>query len=64
MIMDGNMDLEKLKFIISMARDVKNNRISEHSASVEVGKKYSVMLLTTINYLIYLIYLILLKKIF
>lgn len=39
MIMDGNMDLEKLEFIISMARDVKNNRISEHSASVEVGKK-------------------------
>ena len=39
MIMGGNMDLEKLEFIISMARDVKNNRISEHSASVEVGKK-------------------------
>tara|TARA_B100000242_G_C42897618_1_gene416349 strand:- start:356 stop:679 length:324 start_codon:yes stop_codon:yes gene_type:complete len=39
MIMDGNMDMEKLEFIVSMARDVKNNRISEHSASVEVGKK-------------------------
>jgi len=39
MIMGGNMDLEKLEFIISMARDVKNNKISEHSASVEVGKK-------------------------
>ena len=33
------MDMEKLEFIVSMARDVKNNRISEHSASVEVGKK-------------------------
>ena len=39
MIMGGNMDLEKLEFIIKMARDVKNNRISEHSASIEVGKK-------------------------
>ena len=39
MIIGGNMDMEKLEFIVSMARDVKNNRISEHSASVEVGKK-------------------------
>ena len=39
MIIGGNMDMEKLEFIVSMARDVKNNRISENSASVEVGKK-------------------------
>ena len=31
--------MEKLQFIISMARDIKNNKISEHTASVEVGKK-------------------------
>jgi hypothetical protein len=39
MIIGGNMDMEKLQFIISMAKEVKNNKISEHSASVEVGKK-------------------------
>lgn len=39
MIIGGNMDMEKLEFIISMAKDVKNNRISEHSASIQVGKK-------------------------
>ena len=27
MIIGGNMDMEKLEFIISMAKDVKNNRI-------------------------------------
>ena len=54
MIIGGNMDMEKLEFIISMAKDVKNNRISEHSASIQVGKKYLVTLLIIINYLILL----------
>jgi hypothetical protein len=34
----GNMDIDKLKYMIGMVKKINNNKISEHNASVEVGK--------------------------
>ena len=39
MITSGNMDMDKLRYMISMAKKIQDNKISEHNASVEVGKE-------------------------
>ena len=35
----GIMDLERLTYMINMAKQVQNNSISEHDASVKVGTR-------------------------
>ena len=39
MITSGNMDMDKLRYMISMAKKIQDNKISEQNASVEVGKE-------------------------
>jgi hypothetical protein len=34
----GNMDIDKLTYMIEMVKKIENNKISEYNASVEVGK--------------------------
>ena len=35
------MEIEKLKYMIGMLKQVKNNEISSEKAEIEVGKKLS-----------------------
>ncbi len=39
MISQGDMDIQKLKYMIKMVKQVQQSKISEHDASVEVGKE-------------------------
>ena len=39
MACEGNMDFIRLKYMLEMIDKVKNNKISEHDASVDVGQK-------------------------
>ena len=39
LIMSGSMEIEKLKYMIGMLKQVKNNEISSEKAEIEVGKK-------------------------
>ena len=36
---EGNMDIKMLEFMVSKVKKIKQNQISEHDASVEVGQK-------------------------
>jgi len=38
MVCGDNADLKKLKFMLENITSIKNNRISEHDASVKVGQ--------------------------
>jgi hypothetical protein len=38
LILSGNMELDRLQFIIDNAKKVKEHKITEYDASVEVGK--------------------------
>ena len=38
MSMNGTMDIDRLKFMLSMTDKINNKEISEHDASVEVGQ--------------------------
>lgn len=39
MTCEGNMDLVKLKYMLTMLNKINNNEISEYDASVKVGEK-------------------------
>ena len=39
MVSSGSMDITKLKFMINMLQKVQDNKMSEESASIEVGKQ-------------------------
>lgn len=39
MLASGSMDITKLKFMITMLQKVQDNKMSEESASIEVGKQ-------------------------
>ena len=39
MVSSGSMDITKLKFMITMLQKVQDNKMSEESASIEVGKQ-------------------------
>ena len=39
MACEGNMDFVRLKYMLQMIDNVKQNKISEHDASVDVGQK-------------------------
>ena len=39
MLASGSMDITKLKFMITMLQNVQDNKMSEESASIEVGKQ-------------------------
>jgi len=39
MAWEGNMDFVRLKYMLEMIDKVKQNKISEHDASVDVGQK-------------------------
>lgn len=36
---EGNMDIKILKFMITQAKEIQKNNISNHDASVKVGEK-------------------------
>ena len=38
-ILDGTMDMGRLKFMLRMIRDVEDKKISKHQASINVGKE-------------------------
>jgi hypothetical protein len=38
LILSGNMELDRLQFIIDNAKKVKEHKMTEYDASVEVGK--------------------------
>ena len=38
-IVDGTMEMGRLKFMLKMIRDIESNKISKHQASVTVGQE-------------------------
>jgi hypothetical protein len=36
---ESNFDLEKFKWMMNMQKNVQNNQISQHNASIEVGER-------------------------
>ena len=39
MACNGNMDIERLKYMLQMLDNIKNDSMTEHDASVNVGQK-------------------------